>query len=40
MDVVKQFLCVLKFASEDLNIDRGVVMAAVKQNGEALEFSS
>ena len=40
MNAVKQFRCALKFASKDMKIDRGIVTAALNQNGEAIEFAS
>ena len=40
MIVVKKNGQALKFASEGLQTDREIVMAAVKQYGKALEFAS
>ena len=40
MTVVKQDGWALEFASEDLCIDREIVMSAVKNNGSALEYAS
>ena len=40
MASVKQDGNALQFASEDLQIDREIVMAAVNQDGNTLEFAS
>ena len=40
MDAVKKNWAVLNSASEDLNIDRDIFMAAVNQNGQTLLFAS
>ena len=40
LEAVKQKGVALEFASEELRVDREVVMEAVKQSGVALEFAS
>ena len=39
MAAVKQHGWALKFASEDLQIDREIVMAAINQDGGTIQFA-